>query len=478
MAEEKNIPNYWQHRIRGGRNAWKLAHPLLFKHQILSTGWSNLSFDEFVELGRMDAKYFNKTFKQTYPTLRNRRSLERFIKMKKGDYVVVPLVGKFCIYEIEDDNIYTVESLNKIIAIDCLKYGEDQPVHAGEKNLLHDADNKIIDLGFFRKVTRVTPPISRNECDKLLYNKMRAHQTNISLNGIKLFMQEIINHYTMGELSSTAYMHRVAQQVLITKDEEGFKYSGYGSGFFLEYQGYMFFVTAAHLLYSEDDPHELLTDYLQIVYDYETHVNDGSLVGKYYHVNNIYIVGDVDCVLLKMMKDMDDIGIKDYISCDDIAFSYIAPSHIQDVFTIRAAELQINNVVESPHGAYKIPIEQCSISDSLSVGDKCVVQGILLSQPIGQTLQLTFKHHYPIVYSKRDMLNDYIFTFQNVEQDDWTGLSGSPVFSEDYKLIGILLRVDSKENNIIVAPMTKLKSKLDFFIARMLSNHENNLEES
>ena len=190
MAEEKNIPNYWQHRIRGGKNAWKLAHPLLFQHQILSTGWSSLSFDEFVERGSVDAKYFNKTFKQTYPTLRNRRSLQRFLQMKKGDFVVVPLVGKFCIYKIEDDNIYTVESLNKIIAIDCLKYGEDQPVHAGKKNLLHDADNEIIDLGFFRKVTCVTPPISRSGCDKLLYNKMRAHQTNISLKGAE---ESIIN---------------------------------------------------------------------------------------------------------------------------------------------------------------------------------------------------------------------------------------------------------------------------------------------
>jgi hypothetical protein len=193
MAGKSNMPNYWQHRIKGGPNALKLAQPLLFKHHILSTGWSNLSFDEFVERGLADAKYFNKTFNQTYPTLRNRRSLQRFLKMKKGDYVVVPLVGKFCIYEIEDDNIYTVESLNKIIAIDSLKYGEGQTVHAGEKNLLHDADNEIIDLGFFRKVTCVAPPISRSECDRLLYNKLKAHQTNISLNGIKPSVDAIIN---------------------------------------------------------------------------------------------------------------------------------------------------------------------------------------------------------------------------------------------------------------------------------------------
>ena len=192
MAEETKSPNYWQHRITGGPNALKLSHPLLFRHQILCTGWLSLSFDEFVERSRVDAKYFNKTFKQTYTTLRNRRSLERFLKMKKGDFVVVPTWGKFSIYEIEDDNIYTVESLNKIIAIDNMKDRADKPIHADQKKHLRDVNNKIIDLGFFRKVKRVIELVSRSECDQLLYKKMRAHQTNISLNDIKSSVDAII----------------------------------------------------------------------------------------------------------------------------------------------------------------------------------------------------------------------------------------------------------------------------------------------
>lgn len=195
MEEEIKSPNYWQHRITGGPNALKLSHPLLFQHRILSTGWLDLSFDEFVERSRVDAKYFKKTFKQTYPTLRNRRSLERFLKMKKGDLVVVPTWGKFSIYEIEDDYIYTVESLDKIIALDAIKDREGKHIHADEKNHLRDAKNKIIDLGFFRKVKRVIELVDRSECDLLLYKKMRAHQTNISLNGVWSSVDEIINEY-------------------------------------------------------------------------------------------------------------------------------------------------------------------------------------------------------------------------------------------------------------------------------------------
>ena len=61
---------------------------------------------------------------------------------------------------------------------------------------------------------------------------------------------------SMGMMSSREHMHRVAQQVLITKDEDGINYSGYGSAFFLEYNNHTFFVTAAHLLYSDENPQE------------------------------------------------------------------------------------------------------------------------------------------------------------------------------------------------------------------------------
>ena len=39
---------FWLHRITGGDNALEFAHPLLFKHNYLSIGWSDLSEDSFI----------------------------------------------------------------------------------------------------------------------------------------------------------------------------------------------------------------------------------------------------------------------------------------------------------------------------------------------------------------------------------------------------------------------------------------------
>lgn len=48
--------NYWLHRITGGDNALPFSYPLLFNHNWLSIGWSNLSEDSFVEQVRAKGK--------------------------------------------------------------------------------------------------------------------------------------------------------------------------------------------------------------------------------------------------------------------------------------------------------------------------------------------------------------------------------------------------------------------------------------
>lgn len=273
---------------------------------------------------------------------------------------------------------------------------------------------------------------------------------------------------SMGMMSSREHMHRVAQQVLITKDEDGINYSGYGSAFFLEYNNHTFFVTAAHLLYSDENPQELISDYLHVITDYSKHFIDGSIVGKYFRISNIYLVGKVDYEMLKMLKDSDDVEIKDFTSYDDIAISYIEPQRRKEIDAIRTTELKINDIVECPANISKIPVEQSFISNAIKVGEKCFVHGQILSEPKGQVMTSSIEHHYPLIYNKKDIYGDYIFSYHQVNESDWSGLSGSPVFTDKYKLIGILLRADSKGNTVIVAPIAKLTKKLDYFIERFL----------
>lgn len=192
MTEEKNIPNYWQHRIKGGDYALPLATPLLFKHRILSIGWSHINNATFLEnLKSISAwsKFEEQLFSVYKKRSTNRYSLWRYLhEMKAGDIVVVPTPGEFSIYRIVDDVIMTSEDLPREILVDWW----DRPIKQ-KGGYLIDADGHQVDLGYFRKVEPIMEHISRDKCNMRLYNKMKAHQTNISLNGVKPLVQEIIN---------------------------------------------------------------------------------------------------------------------------------------------------------------------------------------------------------------------------------------------------------------------------------------------
>lgn len=188
----KKKAEYWQHRIKGGDYALPLSTPLLFNHHILSIGWSDINDASFLARikGVKAWEEFESQLKETYRHLwRNRYSLWRYLhEMKAGDIVVVPTPGEFSIYRIVDDVIMTSEELPREILVDWW----NRPVKQKDGYLI-DVDGNQVDLGYFRKVEPIIEHISRDKCDKRLYNKMKAHQTNISLNGIKPSVGAIIN---------------------------------------------------------------------------------------------------------------------------------------------------------------------------------------------------------------------------------------------------------------------------------------------
>lgn len=190
----KKKAEYWQHRIKGGDYALPLSTPLLFNHHILSIGWSDINDASFLARikGVKAWEEFESQLKETYRHLwRNRYSLWRYLnEMKAGDIVVVPTPHEFSVYRIIDNSIMTSEELPKRVLVDWW----DRPVKQ-EDGYLIDADGNQIDLGFFRKVEPIVEHLGRNKCDKTLYKKMKAHQTNISLNDVRSSVNEVINRY-------------------------------------------------------------------------------------------------------------------------------------------------------------------------------------------------------------------------------------------------------------------------------------------
>lgn len=193
------MANYWLHRITGGRNAKKLSHPLLFKHGILSTGWAAFARDEFVTKCHGDWHTFIKEFKVEYPKLGNYRSLWNFLEMEEGDIVVVPTAGKFSIYRVADNNVYTNQSLTSIISADELldKYGKKAYVKEDKDgySYLYDEEGEFIDLGFFRKVEPIVENLDRSSANTKLRNELGGPRTNFNINKVRNYIDAVINQY-------------------------------------------------------------------------------------------------------------------------------------------------------------------------------------------------------------------------------------------------------------------------------------------
>lgn len=189
---------YWLHRITGGDNALEFAHPLLFKKNYLSIGWSDFSNDKFVrdvkEKGS-DA-IDNAMQKEGWGLPRNRWNLWRFIKgMRKGDIVVVPTWGRFSIFEIADNEVFSNESMDKDIYIDW----NNRKAHLqddGSFYYFYNEDGKCIDLGFYRRVTPVLLNIPREGyADQDFYSRMKIRQTNAEITDIKESVEYARNAY-------------------------------------------------------------------------------------------------------------------------------------------------------------------------------------------------------------------------------------------------------------------------------------------
>lgn len=129
--------------------------------------------------------------------MRNRWSLWRFLKMGKGELVVVPTWGEFSIYRIADDDVYTNQSLSSLIDIENVQDWNGEKVHVTKNNngyyYLYDEHEKFIDLGFFRKVEPVVLKLPRQlYADQALYSRMKILQTNADISDISGSIEDAI----------------------------------------------------------------------------------------------------------------------------------------------------------------------------------------------------------------------------------------------------------------------------------------------
>ena len=176
---------YWLHRITGGDYALPFAHPLLFTHHYLAIGWSDFSSDDFVRkvLAEGLSAIESATQSEGWGLPKNRWNLWRFIhEMKSGDIILVPTSQAFSLFEIEDDVIFSNESIDSSVFMDW----NGKRAIRKEDGYYYNENGQPIDLGFYRKVKPILYNIPRaGFADQRLISRMKIRQTNADISDLK-----------------------------------------------------------------------------------------------------------------------------------------------------------------------------------------------------------------------------------------------------------------------------------------------------
>jgi hypothetical protein len=192
--------NYWLHRIS---YIAELSYPLLDKG-FITIGFSDFTNQEFIDKVLSDDwKYFNSQFQEMWGiTPRTRHNLWNFLKMSKGDIVIVPSWGTFYVCEIIDDRPLLIgETFSE-----NLKSWGDKNVSTNGTHLFSEK-GKVYDLGFARLVKVLHEKISReNFADAKLTSRMKIRQTNAKINDLKTSIEKSIENF---KLKKPIHLHSI-----------------------------------------------------------------------------------------------------------------------------------------------------------------------------------------------------------------------------------------------------------------------------
>lgn len=182
------MKQYWLHRISGEPT---VTHPLL-QRNILSIGYCNVRTEHLLSKLKNDLKGTLTGLWGNFK--RDVSDLDRFVNsMKAGDYVIVPnypKYGRFSIYKIADDAVFTTEALD----VTNLKTTNGVKVCRNSDNYLQ-VNGKTIDLGLYRNVECIVKGIVKKDIHNQLSSSLNYPATNCSLNKNASIIENLVNQY-------------------------------------------------------------------------------------------------------------------------------------------------------------------------------------------------------------------------------------------------------------------------------------------
>lgn len=192
--------NYWLHRIS---HIAEVSYPLLDK-AFLTIGFSDFTEEEIIDIVESnDWNKFNQKFQDYWGnTPRTRYNLWNFLKMKKGDIVIVPSWGTFFICEIADDRPLLIGETYS----ENLKSWGKKPISKIGNHLANEK-GEVYDLGFARKVNVLYRNVSRGKfADAKLTSRMKIRQTNAQINDLKNSILSSIENF---KVNKPIHLHSV-----------------------------------------------------------------------------------------------------------------------------------------------------------------------------------------------------------------------------------------------------------------------------
>ncbi|AGT43513.1 restriction endonuclease [Treponema pedis str. T A4] len=156
----------------------------MLENGLLSIGFSDFCNTEFLnKVSENDWDFFEEEFQKRWEFLpKNRYNLWRFVaEMDKGNWVIVPSLKSFSVYEITD--AYAFLASDKTLTLPATDWN-GIPILRDKKTGLLKLKNKddSIDLGFIRKVKPICKDIPRKEyADAGLTARMKIRSTNADI---------------------------------------------------------------------------------------------------------------------------------------------------------------------------------------------------------------------------------------------------------------------------------------------------------
>ena len=246
------------------------------------------------------------------------------------------------------------------------------------------------------------------------------------------------------------------QIVMLTPDKPSNEadIEGWGSGFILEYKGRQFFITCDHNLHMLDDfanGERSGEDFqIAIIANYKDPQN--PLSTGFVTIPGFYYFDSIDLKTPEIM-DLKDIAFAELKSEMPLPLLTNQLNHYDGSVAVKAGEL-------------KLFIKEETMSEAI-VGKDYVITGCICNRIVdGIRMERRTIFREGIKYTGRTHMGSFlVFEYPDIiNVEEWEGLSGSPIFDEGGKLVGMVNEVVDGGREIYVTPINHILRLIDYTI--------------